>query len=94
MIDSLSQSVQGRYIVRYCLDEENPNETCQDTRETVVEFGDVIARTPYRPVASATIKRSDLTQRYDSLVINEGDVITLEIEVNPNGNIVDSALVF
>lgn len=94
MIDSLSQSVQGRYIVRYCLDEENPNETCQDTRETVVEFGDVIARTTYRPVASATIKRSDLTQRYDSLVINEGDVITLEIEVNPNGNIVDSALVF
>ncbi|NCC99618.1 MAG: VWA domain-containing protein [Bacteroidia bacterium] len=100
IVTQISNKIKGRYIMRYCLDSADVANFCDDvSRIVTVEYKDesgetAIGNANYRAVETANIVRNAETQALDSKVVKPNLDIPIYIEVERNGNIVDSVMLY
>ena len=90
----MGKKISGRYIMRYCLDSEEAEETYTDEERTVtIECkGDHASRGTgrYHVSRRAAIVRSASTKVLDNIMVDKGKTIPIEFDVILYGNTLDS----
>lgn len=94
ILTNITDKIKGRYILRYCVEEDEELNECKDVKESSIVYEDEIAIRPYYPVKSATIERTESTRLLDDAQIQSNSPINLSVIVNKNGNDIDKVSLF
>lgn len=94
ILTNITDKVKGRYILRYCVEEDEELNECKDVKESSIVYEDEIEIRPYYPVKSATIERTESTRLLDDAQIQSNSPINLSVIVNKNGNDIDKVSLF
>lgn len=94
ILTNITDKIKGRYILRYCVEEDEELNECKDVKESSIVYEDEIAIRPYYPVKSATIERTESTRLLDDAQIQSNSPIDLSVIVNKNGNDIDKVSLF
>ena len=94
ILTNITDKIKGRYILRYCVEEDEELNECKDVKESSIVYEDKIAIRPYYPVKSATIERTESTRLLDDAQIQSNSPINLSVIVNKNGNDIDKVSLF
>lgn len=94
ILTNITDKIKGRYILRYCVEEDEELNECKDVKESSIVYEDEIEIRPYYPVKSATIERTESTRLLDDAQIQSNSPINLSVIVNKNGNDIDKVSLF
>ncbi|MBQ2025009.1 MAG: VWA domain-containing protein, partial [Paludibacteraceae bacterium] len=94
ILTNITDKIKGRYILRYCVEEDEELNECKDIKESSIVYEDEIEIRPYYPVKSATIERTESTRLLDDAQIQSNSPIELSVIVNKNGNNIDKVSLF
>ena len=94
ILTNITDKIKGRYILRYCVEEDEELNECKDIKESSIEYEDDIKIRPYYPIKTATIERTLETQLLDSISVPENNEITLSSIVHTNGNKIEKVSLF
>lgn len=97
ILTDMGKKISGRYIMRYCLDIDNPEQIKGGERSVDVECnGDKDSRGSgkYYVTRLSKIVRSPATRALDTTAVDKGTPIPLEFDVIGNGNTIDYARVY
>ena len=94
IITNITDKIKGRYILRYCVEEDEELNECKDVKESSIVYEDENAIRPNYPVKSATIERTESTRLLDDSQIQSNSPINLSVIVNKNGNDIDKVSLF
>lgn len=94
ILTNITDKIKGRYILRYCLEEDEELNECKDIKESSIEYEDDIKIRPYYPIKTATIERAIETQQLDSISIPKNTAITVSSIVHTNGNNIENVSLF
>ena len=97
ILTDMGKKISGRYIMRYCLDIDDPEQIKGGERSVDVECnGDKDSRGSgkYYVTRLSKIVRSPATRALDTTAVDKGMPIPLEFDVIGNGNTIDYARVY
>lgn len=94
ILTNITDKIKGRYILRYCVEEDEELNECKDVKESSVLYEGEEAIRQYYPIKTATIERTLETQYLDSISIPENNEITLSSIVHTNGNDIEKVSLF
>ena len=94
ILTNITDKIKGRYILRYCVEEDEELNECKDVKESSVLYEGEEAIRQYYPIKTATIERTLETQYLDSISVPENNEITLSSIVHTNGNDIEKVSLF
>lgn len=94
LLEHISNKIKGRYILRYCLETDSVYDICKDVRTSNISYNEKTAYRPYRPIKSATLTRSESTQKLDTTSIDANKPVDLSVLVTENGNQIESVSLY